>query len=80
MVQYGLNDRQFGHLQATIEPSQLVGAGRTGIYMAINDHYQLSNPTVAPDAAELTRVVTDQFDNSIRRAEEIIDRIMSLAS
>jgi hypothetical protein len=41
MAQYGLKDRKHGSLQATIEPSVLLSGGRTGIYMAVNDHYQL---------------------------------------
>jgi len=79
MVQYGLKDRDFGHIQATIEPSQLVGGGRAGIFIAINDHYQLANPDTARDASAMVSFVTQQFDNSMRRSEEIIDQIMELA-
>ena len=65
MVQHGLKDRE-GFIQASIEPSQLLGGGRTGIYMAINDHYQLANPDAAPDASEMIRLSAN--DSTIRCA------------
>jgi hypothetical protein len=78
MLQPQPSDRQFGHIQATLEPSILIGGGRSGIFMLINDHYQIENPGKPESAEEIIGVLSSHFDDSVRRSESIIDQIMAL--
>ena len=78
MIEYGRKDRKFGHVQATVEPSQIINQGRTGIYMLVNDHYQLERPDQATDAREIITVLSERFDESVRNSERIIDQVMAL--
>lgn len=64
-------------INATVEPSNVVGHGRTGIYVAVNDHFvpQGDDPTGARQVIEL---LERHHESSWRNSEEIIDHIMSL--
>lgn len=55
-----------------------IGHGRTGIYMEVNDHYELteSSQTSTPEA--MMALLVKVFDKSMGRSEGIIDQIMSL--
>jgi hypothetical protein len=78
MMQPRPADRQFGHIQATLEPSILIGGGRSGIFMLINDHFQTEDPGKLEGAEEMIEILADRFDDSIRRSESIIDQVMAL--
>jgi hypothetical protein len=78
MLQTRPPDRQFGHIQATIEPSILIGGGRSGIFMVINDHFQIEDPGKAEGAEEMIDILAGRFDESIRRSESLIDQVMAL--
>jgi hypothetical protein len=78
MLQPHPPDRQFGHIQATVEPSILIGGGRSGIFMVINDHFQIADPGKPDGADEMIGILVDRFDESIRRSESIIDQVMAL--
>jgi len=80
MIQYGLKDRAHGFIQTSIEPSLVIGNGRTGIYMVVNDHYQLAKPDDAPDAREMVELLEERFESSLSRSEDIIDQVMALKS
>jgi hypothetical protein len=71
-------DRQFGHIQATVEPSVLIGGGRSGIFMVVNDHFQTQDPGKPDRAEEMIDILADRFDESVRRSEAIIDHVMGL--
>jgi hypothetical protein len=75
MTQFNCSDRSAGWVQAKLEPSRVIGGGRTGIYMEINDHYDLGQQDGAQRAVE---IVQEKFDSSIAKADSIIDQIMSL--
>lgn len=77
MINKKVSDRESGYIQARVEPSQAIGKGQTGIFMEINDHYQLKSST---DALDAMIILHERFDESIVRADRIIDRIMSLKS
>lgn len=64
-------------INATVEPSNVVGHGRTGIYVAVNDHFepQGDDPT---GAHQVIKVLAQHHESSWRNSEEIIDHIMSL--
>ena len=66
-----------GRINVKIEPSTRVGAGRTGIYVNVNDHYQFDADQ--PQATEaVIQVVENDFDASVQRSNALIDHIMSL--
>jgi hypothetical protein len=77
MINKKTSDREAGWIQARIEPSQSIGKGESGIFVEINDHYQIKETA---DALILMRILQDRFDASIGTADEIIDQIMSLKS
>ena len=68
-----------GQVNVTVEPSNRIGHGRPGVYVSVNDHYQID----AADARGRTRLMNflgdGNFDKSLRRSGAIIDHIMSLA-
>jgi hypothetical protein len=77
MIDKKVDDREAGWIQARIEPSQSIGKGENGIFVEVNDHYQLKQST---DALAIMRILQDRFDASMTMAEKIIDQIMSLKS
>lgn len=66
-----------GSINVKIEPSNRIGQGGTGVYVAINDHYagDLSEPGSTRFLVEL---LEDNFETSLRRSDGIIDHVMSL--
>jgi len=78
LTQRDVSDRTNGWIQAKVEPSHVIARGRTGIYMEINDHYDLGK---RPDGAdEIVEIVRTRFDTSLAHSDSIIDQIMSLKS
>ena len=67
-----------GHISVTVEPSRRVGEGRTGIYVRVNDHYEVENPEREGATSEIVTLLEDNFDESLWRADQIIDHLMSL--
>jgi len=80
MIRRNLRDREVGWIQAKVEASNKIGQGRTGIFMEINDHYQLPDPASAVDAMVMIRILQERFDSSLKSSDAIIDQIMSLKS
>jgi hypothetical protein len=77
MQQRGLDDRDQGHINAKIEPSMAL-PGRVGIFMEINDHYELRGQEDVIGSDEIITMLQNRFEPSIRRSERIIDQIMAL--
>jgi hypothetical protein len=77
MINKKVSDREAGWVQARIEPSQSIGKGESGIFMEVNDHYQLN---AASDALPAMKILQEGFDESLARSDMIIDQIMSLKS
>jgi hypothetical protein len=77
MVQRNLDDRPIGWIQTKIEPSNRIGGGRTGIFMEINDHYELPQEQSTNPIAMMT-MLAERWDRSIKNSEGIIDTIMAL--
>jgi len=46
--------------------------------MEINDHYQVKDFENNKDPFEIIGILRDKFDSSMKRAEGIVDQIMSL--
>ena len=79
MSQLRLEDRpKGGKIHVKVEPSNRIGDGRSGVYVAVNDHYAVADAT-SGGGAQLLGFLRDRFDASIRRSDDIIDHIMSLA-
>ncbi len=68
-----------GHIDVTVQPSARVGDGRKGIYVRVNDHYDVRDSTPG-GAAHVLDLLEQRFDESLRRADEIVDHVMSLAT
>ena len=67
-----------GQINVKVEPSQRVGGGQKGVFVNVNDHYVIDK-TGPGTVEELMRLLEENFDTSVRRSEEIVDHIMSLA-
>jgi hypothetical protein len=77
MQQQGLEDRDKGYILAKVEPSSRI-LGGVGIFMEINDHYELVDPSAAAGAQQMMDLLAARFEESIGRSEWIIDQIMAL--
>lgn len=65
-------------INVTVEPSNRIGKRRTGVYVGINDHYAIDDANLGT-AKRLMELFETSFDTSLKRSNEIIDHIMSLA-
>ena len=64
-------------INVTVEPSSRIGEGRLGIYVNVNDHFEID--TTGPGSAErLMELLDRQFNASLQHSEAIIDQFMSL--
>jgi hypothetical protein len=79
MQQRILNDRLKGSINARVEPSTKLGANTSGIFIEVNDHYEVEDRDKATDATETMDIVQKNFEKSIARSEWIIDQVMELA-
>ena len=77
LVHRNVPDRRSGWVQCKIEPSKKISGGNTGIFMEINDHFDLDTGMIS-DASESVEVLRNNFDRSMSNSEAIIDQIMSL--
>lgn len=68
--------REGGQINVTVQPSVLVGEGRTGVFVGVNDHFVADQPEGS--AQHLMSVLGAEFNSSRNRSDEIIDHIMSL--
>lgn len=68
-----------GRINVKIEPSNIVGGGRKGIFMEVNDHYTVDNSEPGT-AGRLMDLLEANFRESLCHSEQIIDHIMSLTT
>lgn len=78
MEQRKVDDRAKGYIRAKIEPSTKIKEGRTGIFIEINDHYEVENADAVVGAEEIIRILENNIEGSIKRSDWIIDQIMKL--
>ena len=77
MTQINPDDRPpGGQINVTIEPSRRISERVTGIYVQVNDHYAGDQDQGKAD--KIINLLKRNFDESLRRADEIVDHIMSL--
>ena len=67
-----------GQVNVTVEPSNEIGQDGLGVYVRVNDHYTIENVESQMATSEIISLLEENFDESLRRAEQIIDHIMSL--
>lgn len=78
MQQKSVDDRVSGYIQARVEPSARIGQGLSGIYMHVNDHYEVDKPDDVAGSQEIVAILENRFEPSLERSEWIIDQIMAL--
>ncbi len=64
-----------GYINVSVEPSVKV---RPGAYVDINDHYETTNKDDIVDCRELTTILEENWNISLKRSEEIAFSIASL--
>lgn len=77
MQQRDLYDRPKGWIQATVQPSGRIPNDR-GIYIQINDHYEVENEKKAVGSEEVIKLLEANFDRSVEHAEWIINQVMKI--
>jgi hypothetical protein len=71
-------DGNKGHVQAKVEPSTRI-ANSTGIFVDVNDHFELRGAEQAvQDASSAVAVLESNWEASLQRSAMIIDQIMAL--
>lgn len=78
MEQRSLDDRPKGYIRAKIEPSIEIKDRVSGIFMEVNDHFQVEDEEKVVGCEEIINLLEGRFDDSIMRSEWIIDKIMKL--
>ena len=69
-----------GQINVKVEPSNRVAQELPGVYVGVNDHYVVGNVEPQTQTSEVVELIEEKFDDSLRRADEIIDHIMSLTA
>ena len=67
-----------GQINVTVEPSARI-PGALGVYVHVNDHYAI-DAGASKTAERLISLLEENFERSLKRSEEIIDQVMSLAT
>lgn len=79
MQQSKLSDRRAGNVRATVQPSNKILPHGTGVFIQINDHYDLDAEKGDMMAAELvTAMITPSMDRSRRMISSMINFARSL--
>ena len=79
MTQVNVEGRPPGGLRnVTVQPSKRVGQDSTGVYVDVNDHYTVEDPKNKEATTQIVNLLEREFEDSLLRAEQLIDNIMSL--
>ena len=77
MTQVNPKDRPpGGQVNVTVEPSNRIQ--RRGVYVRVNDHYTVQSLGSQMATRDIVAFLERDFEKSLRRADQIIDHIMSL--
>lgn len=80
MTQVSPDDRpDDDRINVTVEPSGLVGDGRTGVYVRVNNHFVRQGVDNA-STREVVALLKKHFESSICFSDDIIDHVMSLTA
>jgi hypothetical protein len=72
-----VGDGYRGHVQVSVQPSGRI-KGDVGIYVQINDHYDVGKPEDVTDCKKIMTVLAEHFERSIEESDKLIDHVMSL--
>ena len=65
-------------INVTVEPSHRIGQRGTGVYVHV--HHFLTSEEVGSDTnGRLIEILEEDFENSLKKSEDLIDQVMSLA-
>jgi hypothetical protein len=78
MMQKERKDGYLGTISARVEPSVYPNLLDRGIFMEVNDHYDLGDPKTIVGSDLAMSVLETQWERSLERSEWIIDQIMAL--
>ena len=67
-----------GQINVKVEPSNRVEHENLGVYVGVNDHYVVGDVEPHLQTRKIVELLEEKFDASLRRADDIIDHIMSL--
>jgi hypothetical protein len=69
-------DGKKGWIRVQVEPSARIVP--TGMFVQVNDHYNLTSQTTLSDARGAADIVAADWTNSTSKAEGLIDRVMGI--
>ena len=75
MKQTSRDTGEIGSINIKIEPSTEI---KFGVFMEINDHYEIKDRENPTDADEIRGILERRFENSMEYSERIIDHIMGM--
>ena len=80
MTQVNIEGRSPGGLlNVTVQPSNRVGLkDNTGVFVEVNDHYTVEDRKSQNATSDILDLLEEVFEDSLLRAEQIIDQLMSL--
>ena len=79
MTQVNIEGRPSGgRVNVTVQPSTKVGQNASGIYVEVNDHFAIEDRDSKSATSDVVDLLEEEFENSILRAEQIIDTLMEL--
>lgn len=70
--------RYRGHIQAEVRPSARQQLLETGIFVSINNHYQLASDDKAASVQEMIDAITSEWGVAIEKADFIVDQVQRL--
>jgi hypothetical protein len=76
-VQGKRDDQYVGHILVKVEPS---GQIKPGIYVSVNDHYQLDPDQAKTKSGQLLDALANGWDMSMRRADEVVAALKDFAA
>lgn len=77
LIQRNVTDRPSKSIQTRVEPSVRIGGGRSGIFVDVNEHFEI-DPHEKSSPLAMMKTLHEQWDASINNSESIIDGLMSL--
>lgn len=70
-------DGRPGRVQVRVEPS---GKIPNGVFVHVNDHYQIAKPDEPVRAEESREILKDCFENSMEHSQKLMEHLVSLSN
>lgn len=65
-------------INVTVQPSNRITDDSVGVYIGVNDHYEIANQNSQTASSDIVNLLESNFDESIKHSNDIINQIMSL--